>query len=84
MATSILLVLRQGIRRWPPPFFLFFFRRCGDGHPLPSLRKKKQRDEFKKKKQERGMAISILTILPSGDGEMITSLHSLRRKKDIN
>ena len=45
----------------------------GDGYPLPRFREEEQRDQFKKRKKGRGMATFIVTILPAGDGEMITS-----------
>ena len=59
MATSILLSLLFDMWRWLPP--------------SPSLRKG-NRGQFGKKKAEIGMATSILTILPQGDGEMTASI----------
>jgi len=47
--------------------------------PLPCSRKKGLREQFRKKKKERGMATSILTVLPQGIGEMIT--YFSKRKK---
>ena len=72
MATYILLICS------------FLFRRWGDDRPLPSSKKNEQTYEFKKKENERGMATFILNILPSGDGEMIASLHFQEKSKDSN
>ena len=52
---------------------IIMFIGWGDGYPLPRFRGKEQRDQFKKQKKGRGMATVIPTILPAGDGEMITS-----------
>ena len=42
--------------------------------PLPNLREKNKMYYFKKNAKESGVATSILTILPYGDGEMTTSI----------
>ncbi len=44
--------------------------------------RKKRSDHFKKEKTERGMATSILTPLPEGDGEMTTSLFRREKQRD--
>ena len=38
---------------------------------IPSLRKRKQRYQFNRRKKEIGMATSTLTVLPQGHGEII-------------
>ena len=48
IATSILLVLLEGMRRWPLPF----------------LDEEQAGQQFKNKAKERGLATSILAILP--------------------
>ena len=60
-----LLFFLRGMVRWPSPFFLFFFRGWGDGRPPSSL---------VKEERTRGMATSILTILPEGEGKMTASI----------
>ena len=38
---------------------------------MPSLRERKQRYQFNRRKKEIGMATSILTVLPQGHGKII-------------
>ena len=58
MPTSILLILLLGMGRWPPP----------------SQFKENNTNSRRQTKRDRGMATSILTILPEGDWEMNTSI----------
>ena len=78
LATSILLISPQGGGAWPHPFFLFFFKGCGDddlhspysslrgwgdGRP-PSQMKKKETETVTYEGRKTWMATSIPTILP--------------------